>query len=330
MRALITGVTGQDGKLLSKLLYEKNYEVYGLVRRIANRKYEADGVSIIEGDIRDNNLMEDIISKYKFDEIYHLASISDVAYSFEHPNEVYDINISGTLNLLNALRKSPDTKFYFAGTSEMFGKPKTKPQTEDYPMEPVSPYGVSKLAGYWSSNLYRKAYGLKIYCGILYNHESVYRPDHFVSAKIIKGVKRFYNVGTGFNIGNMNALKDWGYAPEYVEGMYRMLKDGVPPDNYILATMEQHSVFEFIVRALEEAGIEYHIREDDDGNPKQIIDANSYFPIVSQDSHLFRPNEADNYCGSYAKAKEIFGWEPKVKFKELVKKLYVEFEEALK
>lgn len=319
-KVLITGVSGQDGKLLSEFLLEKDYEIYGLVRRVAERKFTKEGVNVIEGDIRDTSLIESIVAKYKFDEIYHLASISDVAYSFEHPAEVYDVNINGTLNLLNAIRKTSIDSFYFAGTSEMFGKPTTKPQTEDYPMKPVSPYGVSKLAGYWSSNLYRQAYNLPIYCGILYNHESKYRPENFVTTKIIKGVKRYIKTGVKFSLGNIMALKDWGYAPEYVRGMYEMVHNAPAPSDYILATNEQHSVKEFLDEVVKLAGIDRMYVDE------SLYDVTTNFPVVTFEKSLYRPNEADNYMGEYYKAFKDFGWKPTIRFKELVRKLYEEIE----
>lgn len=326
--ALITGITGQDGQWLAKLLVEKGYEVIGIVRKVTrpNAQWDEDvlgpipsGTTIrgISGDIRDPGLIPYIFQAYDVDEVYHLAAQSDVGYSFHYPTETYETNIDGTLHLLTALRRySPTTKMYFAGTSEMFGQPGIVPQTELTAMKPRSPYAVSKLAGYWSAKVYREAYHLFISCGILYNHESELRGDNFVTKKITNGIKAYMSDGVSFRLGNLDARKDWGYAPEYVEGMWRMLQHD-KPDDFVLATNELHTVREFVETALQAVGIKYITRKQ--GDVTLYIDTSNNKTILSTNSELYRPLEADNYQGEYYKAKNHLGWEPKTKFKDLVK-----------
>lgn len=331
-KALITGITGQDGSYLAELLLSKGYEVHGLVRKAVRGDWGpdfpvgalADNVHWIKGDIRSSRDMYGIFDDITYyDEVYHLAAQSDVAYSFSHPDETYDINITGTLNLLNAIKDNVlDTRIYFAGSSEMFGQPPTKPQDELYPMKPRSPYAVSKLSGYWSSKVYRDAYNMFISCGILYNHESPRRGHNFVTRKIAHGVAEFVNnFHQPFKLGNLDARKDWGYAPEYVEGMWRMLQQD-KPDDFILATNEMHTVREFLEEALRVAGIEALpvINPTNQMTYEYgMYQGNTTCPVVEIDANLYRPSEADNYQGDYNKAKNVLGWEPKTKFKELVK-----------
>lgn len=315
--ALITGITGQDGRLLAKLLLSKGYEVTGIVRKVVGRDSNLipEGIEVIQADITDYHALENALDVpgLSFDEVYHLAAQSDVAYSFDHPKETYNVNINGTLNLLNTLK--PIDRMYFAGSSEMFGQPTTKPQNEEYPMRPRSPYAVSKLAGYWTCRNYREAYHDHISCGILFNHESEIRGMNFVTRKITSSIARYLHDGTPFKLGNLDARKDWGYAPEYVEGMWRMLQQD-SPDDYVLATNEQHTVREFLETALDIAAVRYEVTKN--GDDIVYIDDDRK-PIVSADWQLYRPAEADNYQGDCSKAKRILGWESKVRFKELVK-----------
>ena len=322
--ALITGITGQDGSYLAELLLEKGYDVYGLVRKRTNGGYGNitqnvyDNVHWLQGDIRSYLDVEAAINETYCDEVYHLAAQSDVAYSFNHPEETYQVNITGTLNMLNAMKNlNQNGKMYFAGSSEMFGQPPTKPQNEQYPMKPRSPYAVSKLSGFWSSKVYREAYGMFISCGILYNHESPRRGLNFVTRKIAKGVVDFAEAGIPFELGNLDARKDWGNAPEYVEGMWRMLQAD-KPDDFILATNELHTVREFLELSLFQTGIDDWKYVADDKLGLDMYTQNGR-RIVSSVSALKRPLEADNYQGDYSKAKRILGWEPKVKLPELVK-----------
>lgn len=316
-KALITGITGQDGRLLTKLLLSKGYEVTGIVRKVVGRDNSVipDGVEIIYADITDfHSLSRQLdIPGFIFDEVYHLAAQSDVAYSFEHPKETYDVNIGGTLNLLNALNNPG--RIYFAGTSELYGQPTTKPQNEEYPMRPRSPYAVSKLSGYWTCRNYREAYRDYISCGILFNHESEIRGPNFVTRKISLSIARYLRDGTPFRLGNLDARKDWGYAPDYVEGMWMMLQQDEPGD-YVLATNEQHTVREFLNTALSVANIDYYVFAD--GGDPVYMDSHGR-PIVTVDWQLYRPSEADNYQGDYSKAERVMGWKPRTRFEDLVR-----------
>lgn len=257
----------------------------------------------------------------KFDEIYHLASQSDVAYSFSYPDETYDININGTLNLLNAVRDySPNSRVYFAGSSEMFGQPKHTPQNEEYPMRPRSPYGVSKLSGYWSSKVYREAYGLFIACGILYNHESEIRGPNFVTRKISIGIAQYLKTGQPFSLGNIQARKDWGYAPDYVKGMWMMMQRD-EPDDFVMGTGEMHTVREFLEESLKVADIDFKFKDRGDFVGYYDNVRGKWFVTVSKE--LYRPSEADNYLADITKARNILGWEPTTDFRTLVEKMVV-------
>ncbi len=322
--ALITGITGQDGRLLARLLKSKGYDVSGLIRKAVNRNPETmeDGVNYIYGDVRDARTIHEILSPPRtfYDEIYHLAAQSDVAYSFEHPQETYDININGTLNVLNAVRgKAGITKLYFAASSEMFGQPPTMPQNEEYPMKPKSPYAVSKLAGYWSTRCYREAYKVQARCGILYNHESELRGQNFVTRKITKGIAKYLKDGTSFSLGNIDARKDWGYAPEYVEGMWRIMQSEDDTD-YVLATNKQHTVREFMNTALDMAGINWAMISKKNTDPigSGWYDLKNKRLICDVKQDLYRPAEADNYKGDASKAYNELDWLPKVDFNSLV------------
>jgi len=317
--ALITGITGQDGRLLARLLVRKGYTVTGVIRKAVSRNhgYIEDGVSYVYADITDYPTLRDVLGVPGafYDEIYHLAAQSDVAYSFEHPNETYNINIGGTLNVIHALKERMG-RMYFAGTSELFGQPKTKPQTEETPMHPRSPYAVSKLAGFWTCINRREAHHDHISCGILFNHESEIRGSNFVTRKITMSLASYLAHGTPFTLGNLSARKDWGYAPDYVEGMWRMLQHR-EPDDFVLATNEQHTVREFLEEAMNVAGIEYELIKGTGGDV--YIDRDTGEKIVESTADNYRMAEADNYQGDYTKAKTILGWEPKVRFRDLVK-----------
>lgn len=318
-RALITGITGQDGRWLTQLLIDKGYEVWGLVRRISNAR-NIEGAEMIKnatmvyGDIRDYTSVSEAISTVVPDEVYHLAAQSDVAYSFKYPDETYHTNIDGTLNVLNAIKSySIDIKMYFAATSEMFGAPTVIPQDEDTKMMPVSPYAVSKLAGYYSCQVYREAYHMPIACGISFNHESEIRSPRFVTRKITTGIKRFLETHKPFELGNLDARKDWGFARDYVEGMWKML-DADCWDNVVFATGKQHTVREFLEFALTLVSISYERRGD------------GYFDhqgrrIVGTNVDNYRPTEADNYMGNYSKANKLLGWRPKTSFEDMITRM---------
>jgi len=310
-KILISGIAGQDGSYLADLLLEKKYEVYGIVRkntqdRLSNIKHTIDNIKLYEGDITDQTFINTTIKDIQPDELYHLASQSFVAKSFVNPYMTLHSNIFGTLNILESIRKLSDkTKLYFAGSSEMFGKVQESPQTEKTAFYPRSPYGVSKATGFDLCRNYRESYGLFISNGILFNHESERRGIEFVTKKITDTVARIkYNgahapKATELVLGNIDTKRDWGYAENYVEAMWLMLQQD-KPDDYVIATGETHSVREFVIEAFNYVGLDY---------TKYLI----------QDAKFMRPAEVDFLVGDASKAKKFLGWEPKVKFKDLVK-----------
>ena len=328
MKALITGITGQDGYFLSKLLLSKGYEVHGVIRRnssmsIGNLDFLSKDllaqINIHYGDLTDSSFFTKLIGELKPDEMYHLAAQSFVGYSFQNPASTYDVNIGGTLNVVNAVKESyPDTRLYFAATSELYGQPKQTPQNEATPFEPRSPYAVSKLAGYWTIKTYRDAYNLYMSSGILFNHESEMRGPEFVTRKISKAVARISSGSLEqIELGNMSARKDWGYAEDYVYGMWLMLQHKYA-DDFVLGTGELHTVREFAEEAFRVAGMEIHwkgsgINEVGLSNDDEIL--------VKVNKKFFRPLESDNYLADYTKANQELHWKPKTKFKELVKKM---------
>ncbi|MGC8725547.1 MAG: GDP-mannose 4,6-dehydratase [Thermoplasmata archaeon] len=325
-KALITGISGQDGYFLSQLLIDKGYEVHGIVRRNSQMsngtldylsdKYKGH-ITVHYGDITDALFIEETVKKVKPDELYHLAAQSFVGYSFKNPSSTYDINIGGTLNVVNAVKEySPSTKLYFAGTSELYGQPETKPQNENTVFHPRSPYAISKLAGYWTVKVYRESYNLFMCNGILFNHESEVRGPEFVTRKIsLKVAAIAKGDDTPLMIGNIEARKDWGYAKDYVYGMWLMLQNKEPGD-YVLATGEMHTVREFIVEAFRVIGKE--ILWEGKGINEVGKDKETGKILVKVSPEFYRPLESDNYMGDYSKANKALGWEPKVKFKELV------------
>ncbi|MEM0134656.1 MAG: GDP-mannose 4,6-dehydratase [Thermoplasmatales archaeon] len=325
MKAIITGISGQDGYFLSQLLLSKGYEVHGILRR--NSSMTQGNIDLLPesirsqiiihyGDITDGHYLSTLLEKEKPDELYHLAAQSFVGYSFQNALSTYDANIGGTLNVCNAIKdSSPDTRMYFAATSELFGQPKTTPQNETTPFFPRSPYAVSKLAGLWTVRTYREAYKLFMCNGILFNHESEVRGPEFVTRKISKHVARVFN---GFKepllLGNLNAVKDWGYAKDYVEGMWLMLQQDVP-DDFVMGTGESHTVREFADLAFGELGTE--IEWVGSGTNEVGVSGHKTFVRVAKE--FYRPLESDNYCADYSKAKNKLGWYPKTTFRELIK-----------
>ncbi len=308
-KALITGITGQDGGYLAELLLEKGYEVHGIVRRVAledpdHRMYRLrtvrDRIHLHAASLESYPSLFEVVRTVLPDEIYHLAAQSFVSYSFEDEFSTLSTNIGGTHYMLSAARSAvPDCRFYFAGSSEMFGKVRETPQTETTAFHPRSAYGISKVAGYDLSRNYREAYGLKVSCGILYNHESPRRGLEFVTRKITHAVA---SIKKGRSkellLGNLDARRDWGFAKEYVEAMYLMLQNPEPTD-YVIATGETHSVREFVERAFAAAGLDWK-------------------PHVKTDPAYFRPAEVDLLLGDAGKARKELGWSPRVKFEELV------------
>jgi GDPmannose 4,6-dehydratase len=323
--ALITGIRGQDGAYLAKLLLEKGYEVYGADRRSGEGGFwrlkelgiEKD-VKVVYMDLLEFTNIFRTIEKIKPDEIYNLAAQSFVAASFEQPILTSDINSLGTLRLLEVIRTvKPDTKFYQASTSEMFGKVKTLPLNEDSYFYPRSPYAISKLFAHWITVNYREAYNIFACSGILFNHESPLRGTEFITRKVSLAVARIkYGKQDKLVVGNLDAKRDWGYAPEYVYGMYLMLQNDKPED-FVLATGEAHSVREFIEEAFRVAGFE--IYWEGKGLEEKGRDAKTGKVLVEVSSEFYRPAEVDVLVGDYSKAKRILGWEPKTTFKELVR-----------
>lgn len=316
-KALITGITGQDGSYLMDLLLKKNYEIHGIVRRVSIFNREridkvfdhvgkggkfSENITLHYGDLSDSSSLARLIEKINPDEIYNLGAQSHVRISFDIPEYTADVNAIGTLRLLEAIRDTRiKTKFYNASSSEMFGKIREPIQNEATPFYPRSPYGVSKVFAYWITVNYREAYGIHASNGILFNHESPRRGENFVTQKIAKAVAAIV-AGTQKKVylGNLYAKRDWGYAPEFVECMWRMLQQDTP-DDYVIATGETHSVEEFVIEAFSIVGID---------NWKKYVEID---PI------LFRPTEVDILKGDFSKAIKKLGWKPKVTFKELVK-----------
>ncbi|MDD5633947.1 MAG: GDP-mannose 4,6-dehydratase [Candidatus Omnitrophica bacterium] len=309
-KAFITGITGQDGSYLAEFLIGKGYEVHGMVRRVALEDPESrmhriahilDKLILHSGSLESYASVFNIIEAIKPDECYHLAAQSFVSYSFEDEFSTLNTNINGTLFVLSALKqKAPHCKFYFAGSSEMFGLVSMSPQNENTPFHPRSPYGVSKTAGFYITQNYREAYNMFACNGILFNHESPRRGFEFVTKKITRGVAKIkLGLDKKLALGNLDAKRDWGYSPEYVEAMWIMLQQ-TRPEDFVIATGETHSVGEFAEEAFRYAGL----------NWKDHIEV---------DKNFYRPAEVFDLKGDYTKAKKILRWEPKVRFKELVR-----------
>jgi GDPmannose 4,6-dehydratase len=310
-RALITGLTGQDGSYLADLLLAKDYEVHGIIRRsssfntgridhIYRDPHEADAHLFTHyGDLTDPVALTRLIYKLQPQEIYHLGAQSHVRVSFDIPEYTFDVTGGGTLRLLEAIRESEvQTRFYQASSSEMFGA-SPPPQNEATPFHPRSPYAVAKVAAYWAAVNYREAYGMFAVNGILFNHESPRRGETFVTRKITRAVARIQaGLQDKLYMGNLEAERDWGYAPDFVEAMWMMLQAD-EPDDYVVATGEKHSVREALEVAFAHAGLDHEEH-------------------VEIDSRYFRPSEVDSLLGDASKAREKLGWEPKVRFRELV------------
>ena len=307
MVALITGINGQDGSYLAELLLEKGYEVHGITRRTSqplhdNIKHFIDRITLHPADMTDAGSLYNAIEKSQPDEIYNLAGMSQVRWSYDVPAMTMDVNCSGLLRIIEAVRAlSLDCKIYQACSSEMFGKVQEVPQTEKTPFYPRSPYGVSKAAAYYMARCYRESYGMKIYCGFLFNHESERRGEEFLSRKVCKAVAEIkYGLKDKLVLGNLEAKRDFGYAKEYVEWIWNIMQHEIP-DDFVIATGETHSVKEFVELAFKHAGID------------------NWEDYVDYDKTLTRPAEVDLLIGDASKSKRILGFEPKVKFNELVK-----------
>ncbi len=327
--ALITGVTGQDGSYLAEILLEKGYDVHGVVRRTSlfNRsrideertKARTRGqiYDLHYGDLSDSSSLNRIVADLRPSEIYNLAAMSHVGISFEQPEYTCDVDATGVLRLLEAVRSNKlDTRFYQASTSELYGKAEEIPQTEETAFHPRSPYGVAKLYGFWIVKHYREAYAMHASNGILFNHESPRRGESFVTRKISMGLARVKaGLQDCLQLGNLEAKRDWGYARDFVEMMWMMLQQS-EGDDYVVATGETHSVREFVERASAVAG--FDLQWEGSGIDEVGRDATTGKVIVAIDPAFYRPAEVDLLLGDPTKAKEKLGWEPTVKFEELV------------
>ena len=328
-KSLITGITGQDGSYLAELLLDFGYEVHGICRRsssfntgridhIINDESLKDRFFFYHGDVTDASSLNRILEKTKPDEIYNLAAQSHVKVSFEIPDYTAQVDALGTLRFLDAIRETEvETKFYQASTSELFGKVQEIPQNEKTPFYPRSPYGVAKLYSHWIIINYREAYDLFACNGILFNHESPRRGETFVTRKITLAAARIKEgLQEKLYLGNLNAKRDWGYAPEYVEGMWRILQQD-KPDDYILATGENHTVRDFVSLVFQELDMELDWvgkNEKEKGIDKKLGKVR-----VVVNPIYYRSTEVEELIGDASKAKEILNWKPKVKFDELVK-----------
>ena len=323
-KALITGITGQDGSYLAELLLSKGYEVHGIIRRSSSFNtsrissiLENENLKTYYGDVTDTSNINRILEKVEPNEIYNLAAQSHVKVSFEIPEYTTSVDALGTLRFLDAIKTTGvKTKFYQASTSELYGKVLQTPQSENTPFNPRSPYGVAKLYAYWSIVIYRDAYNIFATNGILFNHESPRRGETFVTRKITMATARIkLGLQDILYIGNLDAKRDWGYAPEYVEGMWRMLQQE-SPDDYVLATGETYSVRQFIETAFHELDISIEWKSS--GVHEHGVDKKTGKIIVKVDPNYYRPLEVDELIGDPQKAKNELGWQAKTKFKDLV------------
>jgi GDPmannose 4,6-dehydratase len=304
--ALITGITGQDGSYLAELLLDKGYDVYGLIRRLSTPNISRieqflDKIELVEGDLTDQSSLDNAMRTAKPDEVYNLAAQSFVATSWNQPVLTGDVSGLGVVRILESVKhQCPDARVYQASTSEMFGKVHEVPQTENTRFYPRSPYGFAKVYGYWACVNYRESYGMHVSNGILFNHESPRRGIEFVTRKITDSVARIYQgLASELRLGNLDAKRDWGFAGDYVEAMWLMLQQD-KPDDFVISTGETHSVREFVELAFSEVGLDWE-------------------KYVVVDPKFVRPAEVELLMGDPYKAKHVLGWEPKVRFEELVK-----------
>ena len=312
-KALITGITGQDGSYLAELLLEKGYEVHGIIRRAStfntgriDHLYKDPHINNVRlflhyGDIADSTNLIKLLYRIKPEEVYHLAAQSHVRVSFDIPEYTGDVTALSTIRLLEAIRETGvDSRFYQASSSEMFGKVLEVPQRESTPFYPRSPYGAAKVYAYWATVNYRESYDLFACNGILFNHESPRRGETFVTRKITRAVARIKaGLQSKLYLGNLDAQRDWGYAKEYVEAMWLMLQQDKPED-YVIATGETHSVRDFLTEAFSYAGLDWQ-------------------KYVELDEKYLRPAEVDLLVGDASKAREVLGWQPSTTFKDLVR-----------
>jgi GDPmannose 4,6-dehydratase len=333
--ALITGITGQDGSYLAELLLEKDYEVWGIIRRassINTMRIESifDKLELRYGDLTDGigllNVLVEIKNRYtelERLEIYNLAAMSHVKVSFEIPDYTCSVDATGTLRILEAIRNSginlKIVRFYQASTSELYGKVVEKPQKESTPFYPRSPYGVAKLYGYWITKNYRESYGMYACSGILFNHESPRRTYNFVTRKITMALG---NIIKGYQdkliLGNINSLRDWGHAKDYVKGMWLILQQD-EPDDYVLSTNEYHSVREFVEKAFNLKG--FNIKWKGEGVNEIGYDENTGRELIFVSEKYFRPSEVEELLGDSSKARRILGWNPEYTFEKLLEEM---------
>jgi GDPmannose 4,6-dehydratase len=323
-KALITGITGQDGSYLAEQLLDKGYQVHGMIRRSSsfntsrvNHIY--NDLKLHYGDVTDSSSVNRMLEKIGPDEIYNLAAQSHVRVSFDIPEYTAQVDAIGTLRFLDAIKEvglKDCTKFYQASTSELYGKVQEIPQKETTPFYPRSPYGVAKLYGYWCVVNYRESYGIHASNGILFNHESPRRGETFVSRKITRAVGKIKEgLQDCLYLGNLDAKRDWGFAPEYTDMMWRMLQQESPGD-YVCATGETHTIREFCVEAFNKVDIDIVFEGNEEY--EQGIDDKSGKTLIRIDPRYYRPAEVDLLIGDATKAKNVLGWEPKTKFHELV------------
>ena len=327
MRALITGITGQDGSYLAELLLEKGYEVHGIVRRSSLINTDRidhiyDQIHLHYGDLTDSANIIALLQKIKPTEIYNLGAMSHVKVSFEMPEYTGEVDALGTLRILEAVRLLDlPCRVYQASTSELYGLVQEVPQRETTPFYPRSPYGVAKLYGYWIVKNYREAYGLHASSGILFNHESPRRGETFVTRKITRGLSRI-SVGEQdvLSLGNLDARRDWGHAKDYVRAMWLMLQQP-DPDDYVIATGEMYSVRYFVEHAADYFGM--NIVWEGEGLDEVGIDKYSGKTVIKVDPKYFRPTEVEQLCGDATKAREILGWTPEIDFQGLVQDMVI-------
>ena len=328
-KALITGITGQDGSYLAELLLSKGYEVHGIVRRSSlinthriDHIYEK--ITLHYGDLTDPVNIMGVIRQVEPAEIYNLGAQSHVKVSFEMPEYTANVDALGTLRILEAVRMlgmEKDVRIYQASTSELYGGVLGTPLSETTPFHPRSPYGVAKMYGYWIIKNYREAYGFHASSGILFNHESPRRGETFVTRKITQGLSKI-SVGLQkvLYLGNLNAKRDWGHAKDYVEAMWLMLQQD-EPDDYVIATGEQYSVRDFVEEAAPYFG--FNLEWFGEGEDEIAVDKNTKKTVIGINPRYFRPAEVDSLLGDATKAKEVLDWEPKIKFKELVEDMCI-------
>lgn len=327
-KALITGITGQDGSYLAEFLLEKGYEVHGITRRASisntariDHLIAAKAVTLHDGDLSDSSSLTNIIAKVQPDEIYNLAAQSHVQVSFDVPEYSGDVDAIGVLRILEAVRilgLTKKTKIYQASTSELYGKVEEVPQNETTPFHPYSPYAVAKQYGFWITKEYREAYGMFAVNGILFNHESERRGENFVTRKITLAVGRIAEgLQDHLELGNLDSLRDWGYAKDYVECMWMILQHETPED-FVIATGEQHTVRDFTEKAFKVNGI--NIRWEGTGVDEKGYDVDTGKMLVCVNPAWFRPTDVDNLWGDPTKAKTVLGWNPqKTSYEELIR-----------